>query len=56
MAASQWCLGLHPDLAGHLVCDYEPKVYTKVYAPVLPLEPISGGFDFLRILTQCSDI
>lgn len=34
------------DLAGHLVCDYEPKVYTKVYAPVLPLEPISGGFDF----------
>ncbi|MEZ6129864.1 MAG: hypothetical protein R3C59_14370 [Planctomycetaceae bacterium] len=34
------------DATGHFVCDYEPKVYAKVYCPVLPLEPISGGFDW----------
>lgn len=33
------------DASGRLVCDYEPKVFTKVLCPVLPLEPDGkGGF------------
>jgi len=33
------------DASGRLVCDYEPKIYTKVFCPVLPLEPNGkGGF------------
>ncbi|MDG1873809.1 MAG: hypothetical protein P8J27_07850 [Mariniblastus sp.] len=31
------------DATGRLVCDFQPKRYTKIYAPLLPLQRVGNG-------------